>query len=160
MTPDAALVEASVFDGYSIPYPDKKFDLAILSHVVEHVEHPRQLLYEAARIARQVYVEVPLEHTLRMRKDYKQDPVGHINFYTDKTIRRLLQTCGFTILEQRLADDSYELLKMQHGKQGRIRHWLRRSGLLLVPILAKYIFVYNSAVLCLSPAEQSTASLV
>ena len=40
------LVDCQLFDGYAIPYDDKSFDLAILSHVLEHVEHPRRLLYE------------------------------------------------------------------------------------------------------------------
>src|SRR5580765_713243 len=54
------LVECNVFDGYHLPYDDNKIDMAILSHVVEHVEHPRQLLYEASRVAKYVFVEVPL----------------------------------------------------------------------------------------------------
>ena len=47
------LKEAQVFDGYSIPYEDNRFDLAILSHVIEHVEYPRQLLHEAGRVAKE-----------------------------------------------------------------------------------------------------------
>jgi hypothetical protein len=42
------LAEARTYDGYRIPYGDKRFDLAVLSHVVEHLEHPRLLLYEAS----------------------------------------------------------------------------------------------------------------
>lgn len=61
------LAEAAVFDGYSLPADDDAFDLAILSHVVEHVEFPRRLLAEAGRVARHVFVEVPLEDNLRCR---------------------------------------------------------------------------------------------
>lgn len=43
------LVECRTYGGYTIPYGDSRFDLVILSHVIEHVEHPRQLLYDAAR---------------------------------------------------------------------------------------------------------------
>ena len=57
------LFDCKVFDGYTIPYDDNAFDLVVLSHVVEHVEHPRKLLYEAKRVARYVFIEVPLEAT-------------------------------------------------------------------------------------------------
>ena len=55
------LRDAILFDGYSTDSEDDSFDLVILSHVIEHVEHRRQLLREASRIGKAVYVEVPLE---------------------------------------------------------------------------------------------------
>lgn len=70
------LRECKIFDGYKIPYENEKFDLAILSHVIEHVEYPRLLLNEAARIARFVYLEVPLEDTIRLGEDlFLTEPV-------------------------------------------------------------------------------------
>ena len=50
---ETGLVESKLFDGARVPYPDNSFDLAYMSHVVEHLEHPRQLIYEAARVANQ-----------------------------------------------------------------------------------------------------------
>ena len=44
------LMECALFDGYNIPYDDNKFDLSVLSHVFEHVEYPRKLLYDAVRV--------------------------------------------------------------------------------------------------------------
>lgn len=46
------LVKVDVYDGYNMSYGDDEFDLAILSHVVEHVEYPRLLLNEAIRVAK------------------------------------------------------------------------------------------------------------
>src|SRR5258705_1760919 len=96
------LVECKLFDGYHIPYEDQRFDLAILSHVIEHVEHPRQLLYEASRVAKRVFVEVPLEDTLRMPNDFVFDPVGHINFYSRKSIRRLAQSYELRVVREKV----------------------------------------------------------
>ena len=89
------LVGNLIYDGYNVPYEDDTFDLAILSHVIEHVEYPRRLLYEAARVAQHVFIEVPLEENLRMPKNFILRKVGHINFYTFKNIRHLVQSCGF-----------------------------------------------------------------
>ena len=50
-----------VFDGLDVPAEDGAYDLAILSHVLEHVPEPMTLLREAARVAPAVLLEVPLE---------------------------------------------------------------------------------------------------
>ncbi|GMQ81187.1 MAG: hypothetical protein BMS9Abin05_0618 [Rhodothermia bacterium] len=142
------LIDAKQFDGYNIPYPDDHFDLAVLSHVVEHVEYPRKLLVEAARIARLLFVEVPLEHTLRLSNDYSEDDVGHINFFDRKTIRRLVQTCNLGVIEQLITDTSRELVVHQYGRMGLLRHFVRRISLEAAPRLAQRIFVYHSALLC------------
>ena len=65
-----SLVECKLFDGYNIPYEDNKFDLTILSHVVEHLEYPRKMLYEASRVSKYVFLEVPLQDNFRLKKDF------------------------------------------------------------------------------------------
>src|SRR5436305_623650 len=56
-----------LFDGDSI---SESADLVILTHVVEHLEHPRKLLYAASSAAPHIFVEVPLEDNLRLPADY------------------------------------------------------------------------------------------
>src|SRR5690242_14335349 len=41
-------LEVRLIDGYELPFGSRQFDLAILSHVLEHVEYPRKLIYEAS----------------------------------------------------------------------------------------------------------------
>src|SRR5438067_101157 len=40
------LKSVQLFDGYKLPFANDSFDLIILSHVLEHVEHERLLLRE------------------------------------------------------------------------------------------------------------------
>jgi len=120
------LIECKLFDGYSLPYEDGQFDLTILSHVVEHVEHPRMLLHEAGRVADHMFVEVPLEDNYRQKKNYvsNEDKEGHINPYSPTTIRWLLQTSGFDVLKQIVTIPGYAVF----------RHSLGRKALLVYPL--------------------------
>jgi ubiquinone/menaquinone biosynthesis C-methylase UbiE len=142
-----SLVECQVFDGYHISYPDNAFDLAALSHVLEHVEFPRRLLYEAGRVASMVFVEVPLEDTLRMPKNYHPGKSGHINFYTPKSIRRLVQTCNFQIVDQVVTHPSVEVYQYRYPRNGWAKHRLKDMALRLFPGYAPLIFSYHSALL-------------
>ena len=92
------LKEVKSFDGYSIPYADNTFDLVILAHVLEHVEHERVLLRELKRIAKYLVIEVPLDYRFGVDKRMKHFlDYGHINMYTPTLVRYLLQSEGFSI---------------------------------------------------------------
>jgi len=88
----------SIFDGYHLPFEDNSFDLIILSHVLEHVEHERLLLREIKRVARHAVIEVPLDYRIGVDKRIKHFlAYGHINIYTPTSLRYLLQTEGFEV---------------------------------------------------------------
>jgi len=114
------LIECKLFDGYHIPYSNDRFDIAILSHVIEHVEHPRQLLYEVSRVAKYIFIEVPLEDTLRLSDDFVFNKVGHINFYSPKTIRRLIQSSNLIVLNQILTNPPKATYTYQNGNKGLV----------------------------------------
>lgn len=141
------LVECRQFDGYTVPYPDAAFDLAILSHVVEHVEHPRLLLNEAARVANFVFVEVPLEHNRGLPADFVWDSVGHINFYTARTIRLLVQSCGHEVLEQHETHSARGLYQYRLGRKGIAAYLIKELALRSIPSLAQSLWTYHSSLL-------------
>jgi ubiquinone/menaquinone biosynthesis C-methylase UbiE len=92
------LKSVQVFDGYKLPFGDDSFDLIILSHVLEHVEHERLLLREIKRVAKHCVIEVPRDYKAGVDKRIKHFlAYGHINVYTPTSLRYLLRTEGFEI---------------------------------------------------------------
>ena len=144
------LVECKLFDGYKVPYKDKEFDLVILTHVVEHLEHPRLLLTEALRVGKYVFVEVPLEHTLWLKNDFVFDSVGHINFYTPKTIRKLVQSCGCRIVKQKVMSATLGVHRYSSGALGIIKYYLKKISIFILPKAAPIFFTYHASLLCTS----------
>ena len=142
------LAECKIFDGYHVPYDNNQFDIVILSHVVEHVEHPRRFLYEASRVAKHLFIEVPLEDTIRMPRDFVFGAVGHINFYSPKTIRRFVQSCNLRILSQIVTNPSKGLYTFKNRWKGLIHYYLKQAILKMIPLVATQLFAYHGALVC------------
>jgi SAM-dependent methyltransferase len=99
-------VRVEVFDGARVPAGDRAYDLAVLSHVLEHVPEPAALLAEAARVAPWVLVEVPLERNrsaARPAKRAEAARIGHIQFFDRAALRALCRDAGLDIRAE-LAD--------------------------------------------------------
>jgi ubiquinone/menaquinone biosynthesis C-methylase UbiE len=138
-----------LFNGYATRFADHQFDLAILSHVVEHVEHPRQLLYEALRVAKTVFVEVPLEDTLRLPRDFVFNSTGHINFYNVATIRSLVQSCGARILAARLSHSSRSTYQYRLGRvKGTLAHGLKEAAIRYMSAVVPRFLTCHYALTC------------
>lgn len=107
-----SVVDVQSFDGYKIPYPDGFFDLVILAHVLEHVEHERLLLRELKRVARYIVIEVPLDYRFGVDSRMKHFlSYGHINMYTPTLIRFLLQTEGMEVTADKTSLTPTETIK-------------------------------------------------
>jgi len=146
---NVANLNVQLFGGYEVSFPEQYFDLAIMSHVIEHVEYPRKLIREAARVAKVVFVEVPLEDNWRLSNDFVFDRVGHINFYNPKTIRHLVQSCGMTIMDACVSDGSPASHVYRKGPLKGTVSYLAKKGILKVwPRVATACFTYHYALIC------------
>lgn len=142
--------DVQLFDGYKIPYPDKFFDLAIAVHVLEHVEHERLFLQELNRVARHLYVEVPLEHGLGVQRSISNGKkFGHINFYTIDTLRGLLESSGLKVLGYKVVTASLEYEQHMSGRaKGWLKNTIRKTALAAAPGLAPWCLIYNGYAYC------------
>ena len=85
------------FDGEHVPADTDAYDLAVLSHVLEHVPDPLPLLKEAARVAPNVLVEVPLEDNRSARRPAKKklsEEAGHLHAFNRADVLRLVTQAG------------------------------------------------------------------
>jgi len=108
---DAFTPRAVVGRADALPFPDGAFSVAVLSHVIEHLDHPVSALREATRIAHFVVVEVPTEKVLCnfVRRKVLSRPyasiaeAGHVQFWSPASIAEFLtHDAGLEILNRRL----------------------------------------------------------
>ncbi len=137
-----SLTDVKKFDGYKIPYPDKHFDIAILSHVLEHVEFPRTILRELKRISKQQIIEVPRDYSYGVDKKYKElISYGHINIYTPTLLNFLLKSENFTILKNKKAFYSKRIIEYAWKGKKKKLNLLKRIKLYIYLILRSIAYV-------------------
>ena len=89
-----------------MPAQDGEYELAVLSHVLEHVPDPLPLLREAARVARGVLVEVPLEDNRSGRRPAhraESERIGHLHQFKRSDVHALVAAAGLHV-ERELTD--------------------------------------------------------
>jgi SAM-dependent methyltransferase len=92
--------EVDVFDGERVPAGDGSFDLAVLSHVLEHVHEPVPLVREAARVAGCAIVEVPLEANASGRRASKRagsEQIGHLEPLDRAAVHSIVADAGLQV---------------------------------------------------------------
>jgi ubiquinone/menaquinone biosynthesis C-methylase UbiE len=95
------LISCQTFNGYNLPFKDDSFDLVILSHVLEHVEFERALLREVRRVSEYQLIEIPMDFPALENDNFQLlgPSYGHINAHSAASLRFLLSTENFVVLD-------------------------------------------------------------
>jgi SAM-dependent methyltransferase len=155
----AAISSVELYDGRRLPAADGEYELGVLSHVLEHVHDPAELLREVARACRAVVVEVPLEANFSARRAGKREhaqEVGHLQRLDRPAVREIVAGAGLSIAAE--LDDPLPLEVHRFfatGARGRAvgtAKWGLRAALHRVsPALARQVFTVHYACLCVAP---------
>ena len=102
-------------DGASVELPDGQFDGLIYADVLEHLVDPWSVLREQRRLLRSggfAILSIPNVRNLRvlapllLRGEWRYTAegimsIGHLRFFTTKSMRRLLHGAGYRIVDER-----------------------------------------------------------
>lgn len=102
----------STADGLRLPFKGNSFDAVVMFDVIEHVEHPRDLVAEISRVLRPkgvFHLFAPCEwniYTLhgllgRLGWQAKRIYAGHVQMFTDRGLKDILHDRGFQTREVR-----------------------------------------------------------
>jgi SAM-dependent methyltransferase len=142
---------------------DRRFDVVVLSHVLEHLEDPLQFLKSVMnRIGfRYLICEVPLEDLWASRiknlfRDRTRSAAGHVQFFTGTSFKKLLGSAALRLADKRryvsvVRPDVIDFVARKEGRSNlgilvkKVTWWyLPRT---LGPIWSQF-YMANCAVLC------------
>jgi SAM-dependent methyltransferase len=115
--------EFVTFDGRKLPFEDRGFDLVYCKQVLEHVEHPRELMAEAARVLRpggQLAGSTSQLEAFHSRSTFNWTPYG---------FTRVAEDAGLEVVELRPVIDGFTLVAWRALGLPRFFHrwWARES---------------------------------
>jgi SAM-dependent methyltransferase len=111
------------FDGRRLPFDDSSFELVYCKQVLEHVEHPRELMAEVARVLR------PGGHLAGSTSQLEAFHSRSVSNWTPYGFTRAAEDAGLRVVELRPVIDGFTLVAWRALGLPRFFHrwWARES---------------------------------
>ena len=110
-----------------IGFPSNEFDLVILWHVLEHVQSPRDIVREVARILKPgctLLVAVPNFGSWEARwsrdKWFHLDVPRHLTHFTPRSLGRILEEAGIPITSVNFFSTEYDFFSFVQSVQNKL----------------------------------------
>ncbi len=105
-----------------LPFSNNEVDFVLLCDILEHVEDPKPLLREAARVGKNVLLKIPIEDAILlniMRKINKveygpQHPSGHLHCWTISKTQNIIEDAGLKIIRSKFLPMPVDLLEKKY----------------------------------------------
>jgi SAM-dependent methyltransferase len=134
-------------------YPEKFFDIIILSHVLEHLPEPLETLEKIRNFLKEdgiFYCEVPDEfgsiNGLIRTQLLKKPPIGlyagHLNYFCRSSLKNILNKGGFKLI-RRLWTHSHIDINRAISQIFGIKVELKKSRDILNPVINRMIFLFG-----------------
>lgn len=129
----------------------EKFDLIILSDIIEHIPDDRDFMNKISLMCSYVLLNLPLEkcYLHRKRKYGINDPSGHLRNYNNNDAHNLINSSGFTVLKDNIANPHYFVDHLKIYKKNQEIRLLKKS--FPKRLFWKGIFLIQSLIRNLSP---------
>lgn len=96
---DEKYVDYGISKGFKKHEPDKKYQLIILSHVIEHINEPTEILRKLSgmlEVGGHIYIEVPMyENTKNLLRDFH---LAHKYYFTKLSLTLLANLAGLKVV--------------------------------------------------------------
>ncbi len=142
----------------------KKFDMVILSDILEHVPDDLKLLKQVSQISKYVLINLPLEKCFvtRNRIYGENDPSGHLRKYDEEDGLNLIKKAGFKIINKRVEialtnHEGYKVWKKEQNIRISQKSFIKKifwknfykfQDILLFHFPAIYQRIYGANLLC------------
>ena len=135
---------------YITSNPTNKFEIAILSDIIEHIPDEVEFLKKISGIAKTLLINLPLEkcYYYRNRVYGESDPSGHLRNYSFNEAFHLFEKCNLRIINYRKIIDIkeskeyYNYLKKELHSKLKLKTPIKRLKSYLLSKLKHYILIY------------------